>query len=168
AKKGIQPVWIEVENHDAIAYWLMSPGLDPHFFPASEAADGFTAGRRDEIERRVLGLAFPQPGRAGTTRLGFVLYEFRPGMKMVQVDLVASGSLKGFSFFNIVPGFRADYHSRQVFLRDVYAPEAMTDYTNDDAFRAALEALPCCATNKQGTRHGDPLNLVVVGGLEDA
>src|SRR5262249_18301639 len=48
AKKGIQPVWIEVENHDAIAYWLMSPGLDPHFFPASEAADGFAAGRRDE------------------------------------------------------------------------------------------------------------------------
>jgi hypothetical protein len=168
AKKGIQPVWIEVENHDAIAYWLMSPGLDPHFFPASEAADGFAAGRRDEIERRFRDLAFRNPVRAGTTVSGFVLTNLDEGMKMVQVDLVASGSLKVFSFFTAVPGFRADYHSRQVFLRDVYAPEAMTDYTNDDAFRAALEALPCCATNKQGTRHGDPLNLVVVGGLEDA
>ena len=34
AKKGIQPVWIEVENGDDVAYWLMSPGLDPNFFPA--------------------------------------------------------------------------------------------------------------------------------------
>jgi len=35
AKKGIQPVWIEVENGDDVAYWLMSPGLDPDFYPAS-------------------------------------------------------------------------------------------------------------------------------------
>ena len=34
-KKGIQPVWIEVENGDDIAYWMMSPGIDPNFFPAS-------------------------------------------------------------------------------------------------------------------------------------
>jgi hypothetical protein len=168
AKKGIQPVWIEVENHDAIAYWLLSPGLDPHFFPASEAADGFAAGRRDEIERRFRDLAFRNPVRAGATVSGFVLTNLDEGVKMVQVDLVASGSLKAFSLFTVVPGFRADYHARQVFLREIYPPEAVTDYTIDEAFRPALEALPCCVTNKRGTRHGDPLNLVVVGGLEDA
>ena len=27
--------------------------------------------------------------------------------------------------------------------------------------------LPCCTTNKKGTRHGDPFNLVVIGELED-
>ena len=35
-------------------------------------------------------------------------------------------------------------------------------------FAAALEALPCCATNKDGSKNGDPLNLVIVGGLDDA
>jgi hypothetical protein len=169
AKKGIQPVWIEVENRDAVAYWLMLPGLDPYFFPASEAADVFATGQqRDEIARRFRALAFRNPVPAGVTVSGFVLTNLDEGVKMVQVDLVTSNSLKAFSFINAVPGFRADYDSRQVFLRDIYAPEARTDYANDDAFRAALEALPCCVTNKQGTRHGDPLNLVIVGGLDDA
>ena len=38
AERAIQPVWIEVENRDDRAYFLLSPGLDPNFFPASEAA----------------------------------------------------------------------------------------------------------------------------------
>ena len=41
AQKGIQPVWIEVQNDDPVSYFLMSPGLDPNFFPASEAAEAF-------------------------------------------------------------------------------------------------------------------------------
>jgi hypothetical protein len=39
ATKAIQPVWIEVENREEQAYFLLSPGLDPNFFPASEAAE---------------------------------------------------------------------------------------------------------------------------------
>ena len=39
ADKMIQPVWIEVENNEDVPYWLMFAGLDPNFFPASEAAE---------------------------------------------------------------------------------------------------------------------------------
>ena len=90
------------------------------------------------------------------------------GVKLVQVDLVASGRASTFSILTLVPGFRADYHTSEVFKREIYAPGKIVDYTDDAAFRAALEALPCCATNKDGSRNGDPLNLVVVGGLDDA
>jgi len=31
-----------------------------------------------------------------------------------------------------------------------------------------LEQLPCCVTNKDGDKTGDPLNLIVVGGIDDA
>ena len=41
-KKKIQPVWIEVENNTDSTYWLMSVGLDPHFFTPTEAADAFS------------------------------------------------------------------------------------------------------------------------------
>jgi len=68
----------------------------------------------------------------------------------------------------VVPGFYADYHVSEVFRREIYPPEKIVNYTDDDAFRAALEALPCCATNKEGSKNGDPLNLVIVGGLDDA
>ena len=76
--------------------------------------------------------------------------------------------MKTFSFLNDVPGFRADYHAREVLLGELYAPEEIVDYTDDDALRAALEGLPCCVTNKKGARNGDPLNLVIVGGRDDA
>jgi hypothetical protein len=169
AEHGIQPVWIEVENRDDITYWLLSPGLDPSFFPPSEAVDIFVAqGQAVALKQRFQDLAFRNPVPPGRTVSGFVLTNLDEGVKMVQVDLVASGRLRAFSFLSVVPGFRADYRSREVFVRKLYAPEQIIDYTDDEAFRAALQALPCCATNKQGTRNGDPLNLVVVGGLDDA
>lgn len=167
--KGIQPVWIEVENGDNVTYWFLSPGLDPNFFPASEAADAFASkGRHDKIERRFRELAFRNPIPAGATASGFVLTNLDEGVKLVQVDLVTSGDAKTFSLFNAVPGFRADYKARKAFLRVPYAGEEIVHYSSDAALRAALEVLPCCVTNKKGTRNGDPLNLVVVGGVEDA
>ena len=171
AKKGIQPVWIEVENGDDIAYWLLSPGLDPNFFPASEVADAYATTHENEtrevLEQRFGALAFRNPIPPGVTVSGFVLTHRDEGVKLVQVDLVASGTHKSFSFLASIPGFRADYRARKVFVRELYTEDEIVNYTDEDAFRAALEALPCCVTNKDGSRNGDPLNLVVVGGHDD-
>ena len=168
ASKKIQPVWIEVENNEDVTYWLLSPGVDPNFFPASEAADVFkaTAGA-GEIEKRFQELTFHNPVPPGGKVSGFVLTNLDEGLKMIQIDLVASGHLRSFSFLTEVPGFHADYHSKGT-ISDAYPENEIIDYTDDDAFRAALEAYPCCVTNKNSTKNGDPLNLVVIGGLEDA
>ena len=166
AKKGIQPVWIEVENNDDVAYWLLSPGLDPNFFPASEAAEAFAgAGGQTSpaLSRHFAQLAFRNPIPPGNTVSGFVLTNRDEGVKMVELDLMASDQLKSFSAISHVPGFRADFHDRDIQNREFYTPGEVTNYTDDAAFRAALEALPCCVTNKKGTRHGDPLNLVIIG-----
>jgi hypothetical protein len=172
AKEGIQPVWIEVENGDDVAYWLSWPGVDPHFFPATEAAEAFISTHENEtrevLEKRFGDLAFRNPIPPGKTVSGFVLTNLDEGVKMVHVDLIADRRHKSFSIFSVVPGFRADYHAREVFLSEVYSEDDIINYTDDDAFRAALEALPCCVTNKDGTRNGDPLNLVIVGGIDDA
>ena len=172
AKKGIQPVWIEVSNDETLSYFLMSPGLDPNFFPASEAAEAFinsdSSARKDELDRRFRELAFQNPIVPGQTESGFVLTNLTEGAKLVQLDLVASERARTFSILMVVPGFRADYQVSEVFRRDIYPADAIVNYTDDDAFRVALEALPCCATNKDGSKNGDPLNLVIVGGLDDA
>ncbi|MFM0140848.1 hypothetical protein PQQ62_33250, partial [Caballeronia grimmiae] len=162
AQKGIQPVWIEVQNDDPVSYFLMSPGLDPNFFPASEAAEAFADSKalvtKDELDQRFSRLAFHNPVLPGQTISGFVLTNLREGAKLVQLDLVASGGAKTFSILMVVPGFHADYHVSAVFRREIYPPERIVDYTDDDAFRSALEALPCCATNEDGSKNGDPLN----------
>ena len=83
ASKSIQPVWIEVENKDDVAYWLMFPGLDPNFIPASEAAEAFkTRGERRVLERRFQELAFNNPTPPGTTSRGFVLTNLDEAVKM--------------------------------------------------------------------------------------
>jgi hypothetical protein len=172
ANKSIQPVWIEVENREDRAYYLLSPGLDPNFFPASEAAEAIASGQsaqqKAEIDGRFRQLAFRNPIPPGVTRSGFVLTNLDEGFKFVQIDLVTSGLARTFSILALVPGFRADYRMSEVFRRDFYPPEKVVNYTDDAAFRAALEALPCCVTNESGSKNGDPLNLVIVGGLDDA
>jgi len=168
ARKGIQPVWIEVQNHDDTPYWFMSLGLDPYYIPASEAADAFTGNNVDtyhELTQHFQQLAFQNPVLPGATVSGFILTNLHEGVKMVEVDLVASGHLKTFSFLSEIPGFRADYGGKE-HLEDT--PDDVINYTDDAAFRAALEALPCCVSNKKGTRNGDPLNLVIIGGRDDA
>ena len=172
ARKGIQPVWIEVENNDDIAYWLMSPGLDPNFFPASEAAEAFSllSGNveKRKLEEKFARLAFKNPIPPGTKISGFVLTNLDHGVKMVQLDLVASGRLKTFSFMSVVPGFQADYHTKDVFGKQLYSTDEIINFIDDNEFRMALENLPCFVTNKNATRNGDPLNLVIIGGLDDA
>lgn len=163
ARRSIQPVWIEVENRTSHTLWLMSPGIDPGFFPASEAAEAF-----ERPERRFRELSFPNPVAPASTASGFVLTNLHEGVKFVQLDLVGEKWSKTYLMLTPVPGLRSDYLRSRVFLEDNYSASELVHFDDDASFRAALEALPCCVTNKDGTKNGDPLNLVIVGGLDDA
>lgn len=171
-RKGVQAVWIEVKNTGKDTYWLMSPGIDPNFFPASEVAEAFATTHEEEtlavLEQRFATLAFRNPVPPSRKVSGFVLTNLDEGVKMVQVDLVGDRLHKSFSFFSVVPGFRSDYRERRVFFRDLYNDDEFVNFTDEDTFRAALESLPCCVTNEDGTKAGDPLNLIIVGGVDDA
>lgn len=45
---------------------------------------------------------------------------------------------------------------------NLYAANEMISYTEAE-FKKALEDLPCCVTDKDGTRQGKPINIVIVG-----
>ena len=49
---------------------------------------------------------------------------------------------------------------------NLYAESELVDL-GEKQLRAELEALPCCATNEDGTENGDPLNLILIGTRED-
>jgi hypothetical protein len=172
ADKLIQPVWIEVENNEDVPYWMMFAGLDPNFFPASEAAEAMATGassrKLEELDRRFTELAFRNPVPPGGKVAGFVLTNLHEGVKLLQIDLFADRRSRSFSFLAVVPGLRTDYSESRVFRRDIAADSGVVNFTSDPEFRAALEALPCCATNKDVSRNGDPLNLVIIGGIDDA
>ena len=86
------------------------------------------------------------------------------GTKEVLVRLFAEKNVKELAFFIEVPGFKADHSRLDPYT--LYSEKDMVDL-DDDGLRQALENLPCCMTNKDGSGESDPLNIVVIGPEEE-
>jgi len=168
AGKDIQPVWIRVQNSDTTAYWLMSAGLDPDYFSPLEAAYAFhgTIGSsvNEKIDDHFRVMNFRNPIAPGTSVSGFIFTNRDEGTKVVDIDLITYGNAKFFTFFVPVPGIEADYH--EIEFDTLYSEEEIIDL-NENELKKAVENLPCCATNEDGTKNGDPLNLIFIGNRED-
>ena len=163
-KRGIQPVWVAIENRTNVPYVLLMSGVDPGYFSAHEAAykshlrfRPFTNAKIDEHfgEYDIDPVAEPRGVAAG-----FVFTNLKLGTKEVRVKLQGPGRVHVFEFYVPVPGFRADYH--EVDWEALLAQD-FADHEDEDELRRALERLPCCTTTKLGLGRGDPLNLILVG-----
>jgi hypothetical protein len=160
----VQPVWIEVRNGTSQVLWLLRSGTDPDYYSPLEIAwslhtrlDGGTNARIDgHLDRLVL----KNPILPGATRAGILFTNPDRGTKLLNVDLLGGRTLIPFSLFLPVPGEAAMTPFR-------YPDAHIIDYPDVAAFRAALERLPCCATDAHGATPGDPLNVVFVGDLAD-
>ena len=169
AGKGIQPVWIRVQNADTTHYWMSSTALDPDYFSPHETAYAFHGWFAESTNRKIDEhfnvLSFRNPIAAGTSVSGFVYVNLDEGTKVVDIDLISGNGAKFITFFITVPGIKADYH--EVDFDTLYTDDVIVNYTDAEEFRAALYQLPCCTTNEDGTETGDPLNLVFIGSRED-
>jgi hypothetical protein len=166
AARGIQPVRIEIKNGSPRTYWLLDAGLDPDNFSVSEVAYAFRGadGKNKELRATLDAQRFRNPVRPGQTVAGFVLTNLDENLKFVQADLIARGDLKTFSFNVTDP--TAELASSRVDFANLYGPGKIIQIDSEAALRDALQRLPCCTTNRDGTEFGDPLNLVLVGERE--
>lgn len=168
-QRNIQPVWLEIENGGDEPLWFMPLGLDPAYFTPLESAylNRFAIRKSDhpEMDRYFyqtgLGHYIP-PGKIVS---GFVYTNLDEGTKAFNVDIVGEDHLtRKFTFFLPVPGIRVDHHL--VDWENLYAEDEVMEYT-EAGLRGALEDLPSCVTDKKGTGQGDPLNLVIIGDIDD-
>lgn len=168
AREEIQPIWIQVENHSNKIYSLISIAADPNYFSPIEAAyavhGSFSQSGQKEMENYFRAMNFRNPIPPHTAVSGFIFTNLDEGEKVVQVDLIAPQEVKFFTFFVKVPGMRVDY--QRVDFDSLYSEQDIVELSTDE-LREALESLPCCTTNDEGTTFGDPLNLVVVGSFDD-
>ena len=163
AKKGIQPVWVEIDNQEEKAFTLMLLSLDPDYFSPSEVAWRFRGQSEtsfDDLMDLFLEKHLPVIIPPRSTVSGYVYTNLDPGAKAFAVELIGEQDIRTFEFVQVVPGFEADF--MRVDFNQLYEPGEMQNL-DLSGLREYLEKLPCCVLGGDREKPGDPLNLVLVG-----
>ena len=161
ARRGIQPVWLEVRNEASQEFILTLLSIDPDYFSPSEVAwQAGGSGAYKDFLRRLDRAHIPIVIPPRSQRSGFVYTNLDPGAKAVTVQLIGERDTRSFAFVLPVPDFEADFD--RVDLRARYRPDEIRAL-DLDGLRSYLASLPCCVLGGDRKTPGDPLNLVVVG-----
>lgn len=165
-KKGVQPVWIEIENNsnEEVAFLPMAVDAD-YYSPFEVAALNRSRKARAQAEQYFFENGVGMRIAPGEVRSGFVFTNLDEGTKSFNVDIFGDEKTWQFTFFIQVPGLAVDHYD--VDFRGLYTQEQITNFTNASAFIEALEQLPCCVVDAKAQNNGDPLNLVIIGEPDD-
>lgn len=167
--RGVQPVWLRIENSENLDYLFFPLNLDPDYFSANEAAWMHRFFLSETANRQMANhFQSQQPNlyiRHGGNTQGFVFTNKKDGVKFVNVELFGANSSHRFEFILPVPGLKFDFE--QVDFDRLYPERDVQNFDKAADMRAYLEQLPCCVFGPDQKTPGDPLNLVVVGSSED-
>jgi hypothetical protein len=169
-KRGIQPVWLEIENGSDQRVRFAPMSVDEDYFSPLEVAymhkKGYSEEARGQMDRRFHDMSMPRQILPGETASGFVFTHAAPGTKAFNVDVFAAGNARAyqFTFFVDVPGFVADH--AEVDFKGLYSQEEIEDF-DMPGFRAALEGLAFSATDQTGEQPGLPVNVIFVNHGQD-
>ena len=165
---GIQPVYFEVENESEQPFWLLFSGLDPNYYSPTEAAyhnrHRLSDADRARMVEFFIANHFRNPVAPGAVNKGFVFLSKDDGLKLMDIDLAGFGRAEHFSFLLGIPGLHTDFS--RVDLEALYRRDEL-HAVDEGQLHLALEQLPCCTTNAEGSEQGDPLNVVFVGSYDE-
>jgi hypothetical protein len=195
ARRGIQPVWLEITNKSAQPSRLRLASVDPNYYPPLEAA----YVNHFHIARRLMGFGalawvfFPLlillpfkliAARMANGRMNVYFQQHGFGYGLIQPDETVSG----FVFTSLDEGNKqftvkllGGTESTE-FAFSIPVPGLKVDHGNrpfeeiarsqhatecDEAeLRRRIVALPRSTTNGKSSLEGDPLNLVVIGDFD--
>jgi hypothetical protein len=168
-RRGVQPVWLSIENSRDEHVSFLPVGLDPTYFTPIEAANlnvkDKQATKSDSLINQQffkagLGMNVPSHGKSS----GFIFSKLDEGTKAFNVDVISDSTLVTFTFFIPVPGLRIDHQT--VDWPNLYPADEIKALSQDELI-ANLESAICCVMDKKNADMGDPLNLVVIGDSDD-
>jgi hypothetical protein len=171
-KKKIQPVWLEITNSTDEEFLFMPRSLDPDYFSPLEVAQktSWTWSKKANLEKKWFFYENQMPFLIppGETISGFVFANRHKGVRWVLVQLFSEHKAVQVEFIHEVPGFKADFHKLEKgnLYELLYAGQEIVDLTESDDLRKWVEEQPATVTNADGTKTGDPLNLVIIGDSE--
>jgi hypothetical protein len=168
--KGIQPVWLEIENRNDSRVWFPPISVDPDYFSPLEVAymnfATFAKKRNRRMAEFIYDHALKRLIAPGTTQSGFVFTNLNLGTKAFNVDLVGEKSrVWTFTFYISVPGFRASH--QDVDWENLYPKDEILSLDNMEDLKESLANLPYWTKNQDGTKQGVPINIIIVGHGKD-
>ena len=168
-RRGVQPVWLKIENNRDEYISFLPVGLDPTYFSPIEAANLHSKDEQATASSWLVNKHFFKAGLGtnvppGETSSGFIFSTLDVGTKDFNVDVFSATNLVTFTFFIPVPGLRIDHHN--VDWQNLYPAEEITDLSRDKLIEQ-LESAICCVMDKKNKDMGDPLNLVIIGDPKD-
>ncbi len=166
ADKGIQPVWIKIDNSGDKEFYLMLLSIDPDYFSPSEVAWMFRSVQKGEVQMSLdnkiemfVNRHLPVVVPPHSTVSGYVYTNLDYGAKAFAVELFGAREVSIFEFVQLVPGFRADF--MRVNFAQIYPKNELKEL-DLEGLRRYLETLPCCVLGGDKKTPGDPINLVIV------
>jgi hypothetical protein len=171
-QKNIQAVWLEIENNTDHPLILLPTSLDPNYFAPLEVAYAYynthAADANAAIDEHLLALNFPirSPILPGSSMSGYIFTNRVKGMKVIDVDLLGRKFSQNFTFF--APNPDAEEGQRILArMETMFSAQELKIVASEAALRQALEHLPCCVSDEDGTPTGEPLNVVIIGEIDD-
>ena len=168
-RRGVQPVWLKIENSRDEFVSFLPVGLDPAYFTPIEAANLNLSQKQSEKRNTLINKEFFKAGMGnnvlpGGQSSGFIFSVLDEGTKAFNVDVIGAKGLVTFTFFIPVPGLRIDHQN--VDWENLYPPEEIRELSRDELIER-LESAICCVRDKKDEDMGDPLNLVIIGDPDD-
>ena len=169
ARHNIQPVWLSIENQTDDQLAFIPIAMDPDYYSPYEVAYRFrglmslAANRARDEFFLTHQIASVLPAHSKTT--GFMYGVLHAGIKYAHILIVGPKHVETFDFALPVPGPKfvgtdigADAIYPGTIIRDLDLASLKTTFVKQ----------VCCTTNAEGTRNGDPLNLVIVESRQGA
>ena len=172
ARKKIQAVWIVVENSTDRPLILLPTAIDRDYFAPLEVSfayhKAFAADANAALDAHLLNLNFPirnliQPGSLVS---GYIFTNWTKGVKVIDVDLVGDDLSQNFTFF--VPNPDSPLGIDIIDRMDaMFSASELQNVESEAELRQAMKQLPCCVASESGGPSAEPLNVVIIGALDD-
>jgi hypothetical protein len=167
ADQGMQAIWLSVTNASDSPLQFLPIVTDPNYFSESEVErllrSWWRRGTNAAITAAVERARMPDLIREKQTGTGFVFTHREGGLKLFTVGFETGAEELLFKFALPILDVRGvSYAIQKVDFGSIYPPGAI-EAVDLPSLRQKLAKLPCCTTNKNGDKNGDPLNIVIVG-----
>ena len=168
-RQEVQPIWIEVKNGTDQALWDLRYGTDPNIFSPLEVAwsfhTAFSSQSNATLDDYFDSLSFQNPIAPRSTQDGIIFTNPHQEIRLLNVDILGQGEIFPFTLFLYIPDDVSSKRAHELLTR--YAEKKVTDYQDVESLHDRLEQLGCCASSADGKEPGDPINVILVGHLED-